>query len=378
LPNYLFAQYLLKGYVKESKHIEPMSHVNVYLKNSTMGSMTQEDGSFMLLLQDNPPIDTLIFSYIGYKDFKIALSQIHQPWNLSVLLEENNVNLPTVVITPLKIEKILQQSIDNFDKNHLQTNVDLKGFIKVVVQLEDKIERMLYADMVLSADKKGAFDLSFLSYQFQKAAPSDIPLLDAMTTALLLDNLNLKKYLTIWTSKLSKFDSTAVHSTTFGDYGVYELDLRKNIAPQKKYQVKLFLEQETKAIIAVQIYGDKIEPKSVAKTTTGQLTRVYRSSVGAIHYRPYNGKWILSEVKADLTSDCALTPSQQQGSKVFVHNARLEMGISECVNLVEPKQNTKRIRSNKDIFSQVELIYNKKWKQTPHLTTTELQFLNQN
>ncbi len=95
LSSFGFAQsFEVGGTVKEKGTGLPIPGVNVQIKNSTKGVATDFDGKF--LLKSIPSGSTLVFSYIGYKNFeyKVMSTSI----SLSIALQEDAKSLDEVVV----------------------------------------------------------------------------------------------------------------------------------------------------------------------------------------------------------------------------------------------------------------------------------------
>src|SRR5664280_233053 len=97
VPLAVFPQSLLKGVVKD-RNGDAVFAANVYLKNNPQkGIVTDLDGNFSLAV--NNDTDTLIVSFIGYKQTKIPLHSIKINEFLTVALKEDSKTLAEVFIT---------------------------------------------------------------------------------------------------------------------------------------------------------------------------------------------------------------------------------------------------------------------------------------
>ena len=90
-------QVTVSGKVLDKISNETLAGVNVIIKGSTAGVITDADGNFSLVVDD--PDGILIFSYIGYLTQEIPLSNVSSPFN--VMMEEDVARLEEVVITGL-------------------------------------------------------------------------------------------------------------------------------------------------------------------------------------------------------------------------------------------------------------------------------------
>ena len=88
----------LKGVVKDVKN-EPLIGVNVLIKGTTTGAITDLDGAFTLNVKKG---DILVISYTGYETQEVVVKD-NSP--LNIVLKENLTELNEVVVTALGIKK---------------------------------------------------------------------------------------------------------------------------------------------------------------------------------------------------------------------------------------------------------------------------------
>ncbi|WP_400070489.1 carboxypeptidase-like regulatory domain-containing protein [Zobellia russellii] len=77
----------------------PMPYVNVYVKNTQSGTLTDLDGKYAIQVK---PGQILVFSYVGYSNLEKTVSNSTE---LSVSLEPDTSELSEVVVTALGIKK---------------------------------------------------------------------------------------------------------------------------------------------------------------------------------------------------------------------------------------------------------------------------------
>lgn len=113
----------ITGVVTDKKG-EPIIGANVFAKGTTIGSITDLDGKFSLVMPDNA---ILFISYIGYKSYECVVGT---KTNFPVILEEDSETIEEVVVTALGIkrsEKGLGYSVQKIDGEKLSMvkNVDV-------------------------------------------------------------------------------------------------------------------------------------------------------------------------------------------------------------------------------------------------------------
>jgi hypothetical protein len=107
LTTFCFAQTKVSGYVYDENN-EPVSFANVLFKNSTTGTITDENGKFYMEIDGN--YTTLIISFIGYKNKEIVLDGSVN-YDLKVTIKEEASALDEVVVYSGKQSK-KKQSCD--------------------------------------------------------------------------------------------------------------------------------------------------------------------------------------------------------------------------------------------------------------------------
>lgn len=120
-----FSQGFLTGKIID-KNQNPIAFANIYLPNSTVGSVSNEWGEFSL--QYNIPTDTLIITHIAYENKKISIKNNNNP--LVISLVDKAVYLNEITIYPSKptINLIIDALKENYpisERNHTYQLVSL-------------------------------------------------------------------------------------------------------------------------------------------------------------------------------------------------------------------------------------------------------------
>lgn len=93
-----YAQTTVSGIVTDDKK-EPLPFVNVYFKNSKVGTITDLNGKFSINTSQN--FKTLVFSSVGFKNFNYTLKS-NKELNLQIQLEEGETLEEVVVVSKPK------------------------------------------------------------------------------------------------------------------------------------------------------------------------------------------------------------------------------------------------------------------------------------
>ncbi|MFN8284435.1 MAG: VIT domain-containing protein [Chitinophagales bacterium] len=99
----------ISGVVKDKKNGEPLIGVNVTGKGTTLGTVTDIDGKYELLLPKD--VTTLVFMYIGYANLEKPIISLV----INALLEEESSRLDELVVTSSRSGRIPTYSIQSIN-----------------------------------------------------------------------------------------------------------------------------------------------------------------------------------------------------------------------------------------------------------------------
>ncbi|AFH49457.1 TonB-dependent receptor plug [Ignavibacterium album JCM 16511] len=106
----------LTGIILDSETLLPLQNANIYLTKNKSGTTSDRQGKF--ILKEVPESDTLIISYLGYKQLMLPVSQLQN--NQTFYLDRKILPSQTVLVeasigqkgvTPLTFEKIKREQI---------------------------------------------------------------------------------------------------------------------------------------------------------------------------------------------------------------------------------------------------------------------------
>jgi hypothetical protein len=90
-------QTIVFGKVKDAETGDPVPFANVVFKGSLIGTTTSFDGDFRL--STNSKVDTIVFSYVGYKPMEFAI-RYRQEQRLDVQLLQDVIRLDELIVYP--------------------------------------------------------------------------------------------------------------------------------------------------------------------------------------------------------------------------------------------------------------------------------------
>ena len=126
------AQTELKNKVSDFLTFMPIESASVYVQNTTIGTVTNIDGKFVLTVPREYENDTLVISSIGYKSYKIPVSEFDN--SMEVFLEEDVASLDEVLVVaetrPKTGNEIVLRAIERLSRNMPDSSYIQKGFLR--------------------------------------------------------------------------------------------------------------------------------------------------------------------------------------------------------------------------------------------------------
>ena len=97
---------------------EPLPYVNIYLENSFTGTTSNQDGNYVLEL-NQPGEYTLVFQFLSFKTERKKITVEKFPYQLDVSLKEESTSLEEVVINSNEnpAYRVIRKAIENRKKN---------------------------------------------------------------------------------------------------------------------------------------------------------------------------------------------------------------------------------------------------------------------
>ncbi|WP_418513896.1 carboxypeptidase-like regulatory domain-containing protein [Corallibacter sp.] len=126
------AQTELKNKIVDFTSFLPIENASVYIQNTTIGTVSNSDGKFVLSVPQEYQNDTLVVSSIGYKSFKTPVKEFDN--SLEIILEEDVASLSEVLIVadnrPKTGNEIVLKAIEELPYNMPDSSYLQKGFVR--------------------------------------------------------------------------------------------------------------------------------------------------------------------------------------------------------------------------------------------------------
>jgi len=126
----------ISGHIKDKSNGEVLIGVNVYLKNSSVGTASNAYGFYSLTVPENE--HTVVFSYVGYQSKKIDLS-LKKDTTLNVELTQKTKDLEEVVVSAKRADENIRStniSVEKLDSRTIEKLPVLMGEADMIKSLQ--------------------------------------------------------------------------------------------------------------------------------------------------------------------------------------------------------------------------------------------------
>lgn len=326
------ATQLVQGCITDAATGQPIPYVSIALQDMPNGTLSNEAGLFALTLRAQHMPATLVFSCIGYKSQKIALSSPVAE-NLTIHLEPETVHLAAVEVhakTGLSIlEEALARMRENYDTGAVRYTLFVRDLTlangEPIGASEAVHEAYRGTTHQASARQtslvKGRRDKDHATYQrILSTFPRwtgfdlwvDLDLIFKSDLALPRDDDSFlsKKFL-----QQHDFELLGTSRLNNRDVYVIAFDQKDRFKNRSLYTGKLYVDLETLAFVRI---ASGLSPKGIRQArffgTTRAMALIFgypECRIGNIttitDYTPINDKWHIRAIHVDLTFTVAKT-----------------------------------------------------------------------
>lgn len=106
----------LSGSIKDARSGKALPFASVAIKSAAIGTATNDEGEWDILIPEKYKSDSLFFSYMGYSAKSVLISSIKS--KLDIKLEPQSFSLSEVVVKPLPPTWYIKQAIKNIRENY--------------------------------------------------------------------------------------------------------------------------------------------------------------------------------------------------------------------------------------------------------------------
>ncbi len=123
----------IRGRVMDKSDRQPLPYSSIYLSGKTIGTVTNDNGQFLLKLPSENLEDTLIISSIGYKRIKGSVSSFMNE-ERDYLLKPDAISIQEVIIRKISPVNLLQSATEAVYENYPDKPSILNSFYRELIK----------------------------------------------------------------------------------------------------------------------------------------------------------------------------------------------------------------------------------------------------
>jgi len=351
---------LIKGLVIDGKTRRPLPYSNIFLMNSSTGTVSNSNGRFVIKIGPDDQTDTIGVSYIGYKLATIPLQSLDTAL-LVVRLFTERFQIKEVIVKPFDPIYILTKAIERIPSNYDRKPAIFTGFFRETTQQDNK--NISLSEAVIDVFKEpytSVRDDQIKIFKGRKGSNTDekefveFVVQGGLYNTLKLDIVkNLPtfldaEYFTLYEYRLER-TITHFERPTW----VISFDQREGVK-YPCYRGKVFIDVETFAIVgAVFDLSDKGMSFATGIYVKKTPRRIGVKPINAsyqVFYRPFHNKWDLSNVRSEVQIRVKRKRNKQQDkfNSLFSSVSEFVVTGKDTTNVVRFK--TDEVSRPKDVL----------------------------
>jgi len=301
----------VKGKIIDSATKKPISYTNIYLVNSNIGTISNNDGEFILKVPQNKVNVPIRISYMGYKNQELTIEQIQSRNNI-IELSTEIVTLKELIIRSNDPQNLIRSAIHNIPVNYGNSPYLCTAFYRESVMQNKQYVGL--AEAVLNIYKSrysNAFELDRVKvYKGRKS--QDVKKMDTIMFKLqgghqAVVMLDLAKNPESFMNEeyFNDYEFKPVNITNIEGRETYVIEfIQREGIQEPLYEGKLYIDLNTLAIrraeFGISAYGLQFADRYlVKKKPIGTDVK----TVGAnymVSYREQDGKWVLNHARYEV------------------------------------------------------------------------------
>lgn len=302
---------IITGRITDAATSEPLPYATIGISRRGRGTVTNNNGDFILKISGECLNDTLSVSYVGYVNRRITVRSL--PGNSMVIsMERDYIPIPEIIIRSQDPLLIIRNAVASIAENYGTTPALLTGFYREGVYR--KKEPQVYSEAVVQI-YKSPYARSLLSDQVKVLRSRKIENMEVKDTLAVRLKAGLSSTTTLDIIRQlfdfldpQSFDSYEYHLTdivTIDDQTAFVISFKQRPwITDPLLQGDLYINVDNYAVVFAEF---ELNPDYIDQTSEAYVSRLPRDYSMKpeyvryrTHYRNVNGRYFLSHVRGDL------------------------------------------------------------------------------
>lgn len=148
---------IFRGKVTDREEKDPLPYSNIFVFRKNMGTVSNNDGEFILKVPESMSRDTIVVSCLGYRQQLFPINLLADK-EYAISLEPNSVQLKEIKVTVVNPEEIVSRILSKIPINYSSETEVMSSFYREVLKQDDKYIDVAEALMEI---RKASYDNPF-------------------------------------------------------------------------------------------------------------------------------------------------------------------------------------------------------------------------
>lgn len=303
--------FTFKGVLRDRLTNDPIEYGSIEVAGYSTGTITNEEGEFQLILPDSLIHSKIRFAHLGYESKEMDASLLINK-HISISLNPRIIPLQEVIVRVVNPKDILNQMIENRDRNYASDPVNITAFYREGIKYKNKDIELTEA--VLKIYKTGVFESPFsdkakLLKMRQINDDKHIDMLDikmksGIQSCFQLDLVkNPIDFMDIEHENIYTYIYTNI--TVLNDKNVYVISFEQKPTVKEPYfRGELFIDAENHALVQAvfEIHPDYVKKASdlLIVKKSKKLDIAPQRIAYIVSYKPFGDTYYINHVRVDM------------------------------------------------------------------------------
>jgi len=306
------ASIILRGSIYDSETLEPIPYVNVGITGTTIGSVSNLNGEFQIIIHDPVDASTIKISHIGYETLETEYTLLAGHL-IDFFLKPHTITLQEITVNFVDPQQILKDILNYKEQNYSLTPACLTSFYREGIEFRqrniDITEAVLQIYKSGSRENSGHDQVKLIKKRRivnQQMNDTIFPRMKSgINSCLVLDIIKeLPDFIDPANNNLYTY--TFNHITTIDNRPVHIVNFKQKPAVKEPlYAGDLYVEAESKALVEIRF---EMNPQLVDKATNYFIAKkahninlTLQEAKYMVSYKPAtDGMYYINHIRGDI------------------------------------------------------------------------------
>ena len=333
---------VVRGKLIDQDTKKPIIFANVYVEKTSVGTVSNSEGEFILKVPASLKEKPINVSYMGYKTVSVKLSDMKSDNNV-IALNPETINIKELIVRTNDPQSLIRGAMKNIAANYGENPYLCTAFYRESVMQNRQYVGVAEAVLDIYKSRYTNERESDRIKVFKGRKSQDVRKMDTLIfklqgghyVALLLDLAkNPQSFMT--ESFFTDYNYQPVTITNIEGRETYVIEFaQKKEVPEAFYEGRLYLDVNTLAIkraeFSISPEGLKYADQELVKKKPAGTEVKTQSGVYVVDYRDVNGRWSLNHVRYEVKFK--VNKKSQWFNKTYTSTVDLAITDKDTINV---------------------------------------------